>query len=110
MNYGYFPNLEPLRKAGSVSASQPQPCQEKPRSQTPNKKRTAACLIIWTDPKADGSADPRTCRAFVPLPIGVARSACLRCGSSSVVGALITETADECDPNMLCLNCNYWRD
>ncbi len=65
---------------------------------------------FWTDPRPDGSADIRTPRGYVPLPVGVLGAACPRCGSPSLIGALITENADESDPNLLCLDCGYWRD
>lgn len=67
-------------------------------------------LSLWTEAKSDGSIDLRTCRAYAPLPLGMRGSSCLRCASDSLVGALITENADERDPNLLCVNCNYWRD
>ena len=35
---------------------------------------------------------------------------CPKCGSKNLTGAIITETADEQDPNILCLDCGYWRD
>lgn len=45
-----------------------------------------------------------------PLPIGCKDEKCLNCGSNNLTGAIITETADEQDPNILCLDCGYWRD
>lgn len=65
---------------------------------------------IWTDPRSDGSVDNRPSRGSAPVPLGLSGSVCGHCGSSSLIGALITETADERDPNLLCLNCHYWRD
>ena len=35
---------------------------------------------------------------------------CVKCGSNNISGALITPTADQADPNILCLNCGYWWD
>ena len=49
-------------------------------------------------------------RGTCPLPVGCKNEKCPKCGSSNLTGAIITETADEQDPNILCLDCGYWRD
>ncbi len=47
----------------------------------------------------------------VPLPVGVKNNcSCPKCGSKNIMGALITITADEDDPNIVCLDCGYWFD
>lgn len=59
---------------------------------------------IWTnDPK-----DKRALRARVPLPIGLGERHCPNCGSYQLTGAIVTDTADELDPDVLCSNCGYW--
>jgi DNA-binding XRE family transcriptional regulator len=61
---------------------------------------------LWTDYESDyGSI-----RELTPLPVGIANSVCPKCGSEHLTGALITPTADEYDPNILCMDCGYWRD
>ncbi|HEY8364873.1 MAG TPA: hypothetical protein VIK84_04805 [Haloplasmataceae bacterium] len=51
-----------------------------------------------------------TIKRLCELPIGLKDSLCPKCGSKELTGAIITETADEFDPNILCKNCGYWRD
>jgi len=63
-------------------------------------------LKIWTDEEND----TRLVKRFVNLPQGLKGSKCSKCGSSNLTGAIITETADEYDPNIVCLDCGYWRD
>lgn len=66
---------------------------------------------IWTDRRPDGSVDMRPSRRLVALPNWLVGSRCLNCGTcGSLTGALITPTADESDPNILCEACGYWRD
>ena len=62
---------------------------------------------LWTDNKNTTGV---FLRGLAPLPVGVKSSACPKCGSNNMTGALITETADESDPNILCIECGYWRD
>lgn len=61
---------------------------------------------IWTDDPNDN----RTLHGVVSLPLGLEGSSCPKCGSQNLIGAIITETADEFDPNILCCKCGYWRD
>lgn len=61
---------------------------------------------IWTDYDSDYTEVISTC----PLPEGLKETKCPKCGSENVTGAIITPTADEDDPNILCLDCGYWRD
>lgn len=63
-------------------------------------------LRIWTD----DLDDKRKLRGFVPLPKGLKNAKCVKCDGSNLTGAIITETADEDDPNILCIDCKYWRD
>lgn len=46
----------------------------------------------------------------VPLPIGYQYTACPKCRSLNLTGALLTKDADELDPNVLCKNCGYCLD
>ena len=61
---------------------------------------------IWTDNKED----KRTLKGLCSLPVGYKDAQCPKCKSKKITGALITETADEQDPNILCLECGYWFD
>jgi len=54
--------------------------------------------------------DNRQVRRQVPLPRGWQDRSCIACGGSQLIGAVITETADEFDPNILCLECLNWWD
>ncbi len=67
----------------------------------PDKK-----LKIWTD----NPNDNREQCGFAPLPAGLRGSKCPKCGSLNLIGAIISETAVESDPNILCKDCGYWRD
>lgn len=49
-------------------------------------------------------------RELCLLPVGLRDSTCPKCGSKRLTGALITPTADEQAPNILCKDCGYWRD
>lgn len=61
---------------------------------------------LWTDDK-----DKKyTLRGTVPVPVGLKNCRCPKCNSMNISGALITETADEQDPNIICLDCGYWWD
>ena len=63
---------------------------------------------IWTDNENDEREV--NFRGTVPLPAGLRGSKCPKCGSYNLKGAIISKTADEQDPNILCLDCGYWRD
>lgn len=60
--------------------------------------------------KKDEKTNDLEIRGKCPLPKGCENEKCTKCGSSNLIGAIITETADEQDPNILCLDCGYWRD
>lgn len=57
---------------------------------------------------SDDRSDTRQPRGYVPLPRGVIGTKCPKCGSENLSGAIITETANETDPNIICLDCGYW--
>lgn len=61
---------------------------------------------LWTDYESNHG----NVRAVCSLPIGVRGAKCPKCGSKNLTGALITPTANEQDPNILCKDCGYWRD
>ena len=61
---------------------------------------------LWTDYESEYN----TVRLICPLPIGIKGTKCPKCGSKELTGALITPTANEQDPNILCKDCGYWRD
>lgn len=61
---------------------------------------------IWTDNKED----KRISRGLYSLPVGYKDAKCPKCKGGKIAGAFITETADEQDPNILCLECGYWFD
>lgn len=44
---------------------------------------------------------------LVTLPEGYKKRSCPKCGSPNLSGALITETADERDPNIICTQCGH---
>ena len=56
--------------------------------------------------------DYRVVRRLTRLPLGWQGQGrrCAFCGSLNLTGALITETADDLDPNILCLDCLDWWD
>ncbi len=62
---------------------------------------------LWTDRDYSGDS---IIRGFSPLPVGIQGSKCPKCGSRNLRGVLITVSADESDPNILCIDCGYWRD
>jgi DNA-binding XRE family transcriptional regulator len=62
---------------------------------------------IWTDNTYKGDT---TIRGLVPVPIGLRNYKCPKCQSKNIRGALIMPTADEQDPNIVCLDCGYWWD
>ena len=61
---------------------------------------------IWTDYDSEYTEVSSIC----PLPQGIVGSVCPKCGSDNIVGAIITKDANESDPNILCMDCGYWRD
>jgi len=75
-------------------------CNRKNVSQTIQDK-------LWTDVKG---YDNVTIRGFAPLPLGLNEEKCPKCGKKNLRGALITKTADQLDPNILCMECGYWRE
>jgi len=62
---------------------------------------------LWTDNNYSGDT---TIRGFAPLPVGLRNSKCPKCQSENIRGVIIMPTADEQDPNIICLDCGYWRD
>ncbi|MGH9822387.1 MAG: hypothetical protein ACREDR_03935, partial [Blastocatellia bacterium] len=42
------------------------------------------------------------------LPTGWREARCPSCGSRELAGAIITPTADDLDPNILCQNCQWF--
>lgn len=63
-------------------------------------------VLVWTDNRLDG----RSLQGCVSLPKGFRDRTCPKCGGCKLVGAIITETADSLDPNILCEECGYWWD
>lgn len=61
---------------------------------------------LWTDSKHKDS----TLRGIVPVPVGLRNCRCPKCNSINIKGAIITPSADEQDPNIVCLDCGYWWD
>lgn len=62
---------------------------------------------LWTDNNFSGDT---TIKGFAPLPIGLRNAKCPKCQSSNIRGVMIMPTADEQDPNIVCLDCGYWWD
>lgn len=62
---------------------------------------------LWTDNNYNGD---KTIRGIVPVPVGYVNGKCPKCGSKNIRGAIIMPTADEQDPNLMCLDCGYWWD
>lgn len=62
---------------------------------------------LWTDNNYSGDT---TIRGFAPLPVGLQNSECPKCHSKNIKGVIIMPTADEQDPNIICLDCGYWFD
>lgn len=60
---------------------------------------------LWTDNNYLGDT---TIRGFAPLPIGLQGAHCPKCHSVNLRGCMIMPTADEQDPNIVCLDCGYW--
>ncbi|HEY8364871.1 MAG TPA: hypothetical protein VIK84_04795 [Haloplasmataceae bacterium] len=52
----------------------------------------------------------RLYKRLCDLPSGLKNACCPKCNSKNLTGAIITEFADEFDPNILCRDCGYWRD
>lgn len=61
---------------------------------------------LWTDLQHEEC----TLRGIVPVPVGLKNGRCPKCNSINIRGAIITPTADEQDPNIVCLDCGYWWD
>jgi hypothetical protein len=49
----------------------------------------------------------RKSRGLAPLPVGWRERSCPRCKSIELVGALITDSADRFDPDVVCMRCGY---
>ena len=62
---------------------------------------------LWTDNNYPGDT---TIRGFAPIPVGLRNSKCPKCQSENIRGVIIMPTADEQDPNIICLDCGYWCD
>lgn len=62
---------------------------------------------LWTDNNYIGD---KTIRGIVPVPVGHVNGKCPKCNSKNIRGVIIMPTADEQDPNLLCLDCGYWWD
>lgn len=61
-------------------------------------------IKIWMD----FSDEKQKVRAIVPLPFGLRDEVCPHCGRK-ISGALITESSDPVDPNVMCEHCPRWR-
>ena len=69
--------------------------------------------LVWND-KADGAM----VATLTPLPKGWTRATCPHCHCGPLTGAIVSypdgprviESADEADPNLLCLNCGWFDD
>jgi len=72
--------------------------------------RAKDMLPTVAQPGFDSFLVRRQLRRVVPLPAGLKGSTCWNCASYRLTGALITETADDLDPNILCLACHHWRE
>lgn len=76
---------------------------------------TDSCIPqrIWTDYGSDFRVGRLT-----RVPVGLKNHPCSKCGKPTLSGAIICtsdgrpviESADDDDPNILCLNCGYWFD
>jgi len=62
---------------------------------------------LWTDNNYKGDL---TIRGIVPVPVGYRDGKCPKCQSKNIRGVIIMPTADEQDPNLICLDCGYWWD
>ena len=71
------------------------------------RKTSALQDRLWSDNDYIGDT---TLRGVVPLPVGLRNSQCPKCHSKNIRGAIIMPTADEQDPNIICLDCGYWWD
>jgi hypothetical protein len=49
----------------------------------------------------------RESRGLAPLPVGWRARSCPECGSIELVGALISDSADRFDPDIICMVCGY---
>lgn len=61
---------------------------------------------LWTD----CNFSDISFKGIVPLPIGLKDVKCPKCHSVNTKGILMSETSDEQDPNIVCLDCGYWWD
>ena len=75
------------------------------------KKDNQALLTLrekmWTEHEG---CEKQVLRGLTGLPVGLQEAKCPKCGSVKIRGALITSTADEQDPNIICCDCGYWWD
>lgn len=62
---------------------------------------------LWTENNYSGDC---TIRGIVPVPTGYIDGRCPKCQSKNIRGAIIMPSADEQDPNLICLDCGYWWD
>jgi len=71
-------------------------------------------IRLWNgDPSDVWTAEPndrRSLKCRAPLPVGLKGVACPTCGSHELTGAVVTDTADELDANILCCCCGHWWD
>ena len=74
-----------------------------------NKKSSSENLLnnLWTD---NINHKEVNLRGIVPLPVGYGNMKCPKCNSSNIKGAIILPSADEQDPNIVCIDCQYWWD
>jgi hypothetical protein len=55
----------------------------------------------------DVPASVHLVRWGTPLPAGYKAQACPWCGGDKLMGVLIGPTADEVDPDIICLTCDF---
>lgn len=58
----------------------------------------------------NNSTNEKRKNRYAPLPVGYQYTACPKCGGMNLTGALLTENADEQDPDILCKDCEAWID
>ncbi|MHC4955958.1 MAG: hypothetical protein ACYTGZ_19090 [Planctomycetota bacterium] len=74
-------------------------------------------LRLWTRHRADTASEFGLLR-LGDLPVGCRGCHCPECGSGDISGAIVCDesgapvvpSADEVDPNLVCLECGYWDD